>query len=768
MNTATKPSPAADDYLANIIEEMESGRSGPATSDDGALSRRGFLKLTGIAGGGFALAFLLGGRGEARAAGGAVTGGARASVGGLAPNVFVHVATDGTIRLVSKGPEIGQGIKTAFPMILAEELDADWKDVRIEQAPINEAVYGRQSAGGSRAIPASWDQLRQAGATARAMLVAAAAAKWGVPASACSTRASVVTHHASGRTLAYRELADAAAALPVPDAKGLRLKERSEYTLIGSSIPGVDNRAIVTGGSLFGSDLRLPDMLVAVYAKCPATGGRVREANLEEIRRLPGVKHAFVLEGNGRVTELMPGVAIVATSTWAAFQARRRLRVTWDESEASKDRWTALEAGARKLAGTEGPQRLRATGDVDGAMGSAAKVVESFYAYPFVSHATLEPQTCAAWHRDGGIEVWAPSQTPQNGLRSVAGVVGLPEDKVTVHQMRIGGGFGRRLMNDYMCEAAAIAKETGAPVKLVWTREDDMAHDFARVAGFHSLKAGLDARGRIAAWQVHFITFSADGQRPVSGGTIEENEFPALLLDNARLTQTLLPLKTPCGPWRAPRSCSVAWVMQSFLHELSTAAGRDHVEFLLELLGEPRWLVPGRDNVLNTGRAAGVIRLAAEKAGWGRKLPAGRGLGLAFHFSHAGHFAEVAEVSVEGGDRLKVHRVTVVGDVGPIVNLSGSINQCEGAVIDGLSTMLGLELTMEDGRIEQTNFHDYPLLRMPGHPEVDVHFIQSDHPPTGIGEPAFPPVAPAITNAIFAATGRRVRTLPLTREGFVI
>jgi isoquinoline 1-oxidoreductase beta subunit len=308
----------------------------------------------------------------------------------------------------------------------------------------------------------------------------------------------------------------------------------------------------------------------------------------------------------------------------------------------------------------------------------------------------------------------------------------------------------------------------GAPVKLQWTREDDMAHDFYRVGGFHAFKGAVDEQGRIAAWQDHFISFSADGKQPVSGGNIDDAEFPALLVENFRLTQTLLPLQTPCGPWRAPRSNAIAFAVQSFLHELSTAARRDHRDFLLELMGEPRWLKPGDPYALHTGRAAGVIRLACEKSGWGKKLPKGRALGLAFHFSHAGHFAEVAEVSVGKDKKLRVHRVTVAGDIGPIVNRSGAENQCEGSVIDGLSTMLALELSLENGRIAATNFDGYPLLRMPHAPPVDVHFVESDFPPTGVGEPALPPVAPAVCNAIFAATGERVRRLPLARSGYSV
>ena len=748
-----------DQYLHDVIRDAEAVFEAGPEARTQTIGRRSFLKLTGLAGGGLALAFYLEGGTQALAA---------QAGRDFAPNGFIHISPDGSILIYSKNPEIGQGIKTAFPMIIAEELDADWEDVRVEQSEINQAVYGRQSAGGSRSIPSSWDQLRQAGAVARAMLVAAAAQEWGVPAGECQTEKSTVVHSRSGRRLGYGELANKAAALPVPDPKSLVLKKRADYKLLGTRVTGVDNYKLVTGQPLFGIDQVVPDMLYATYTKCPAPVGRVGQANLDEIRSLPGVKHVFVLEGNGQAAELRPGVAIVADSTWSAISAKRQLRVTWDEDEAAKDSWSDAVQRAQELAKQSGNETLGETGDTAGAFSSAAKTVEAFYTYPFLSHAPLEPQNCTAWYRDGAMDIWAPTQTPQRGLTSVAKMLDMSEDRITIHQTRVGGGFGRRLMNDSMCEAAAVSKQIGAPVKLQWTREDDMAHDFYRVGGFHSFKGAVDDVGKLSAWQDHFVTFSSDGQRPVSGGNITASEFPLPLLANTRLTQTLLPLLTPCGPWRAPRSNGIAFAVQCFLNELAVAAGRDHLEFLLEVMGKPRWLDPGNSRALNTGRAADVIRLAAEKAGWGRSLPEGRGLGLAFHFSHAGHFAEVAEVSVEDNKKLTVHKVTVAADVGPIVNLSGAENQCQGAVIDGFSTMLGLEVSIENGRVQESNFDQYPLLKLAHAPEVDVHFIQSDFLPTGLGEPALPPVAPAIANAIFAASGHRVHELPLSREGFSV
>ena len=753
--SAAENSILADAYVREVMRMAEAQVPSVPT-----YSRRSFLKLTGLAGGGLVLAFYLGDRATALAA-------AADADKAFVPNAFLRIYPDGSIVILSKGPEIGQGIKTAFPMIVAEELDADWTRVKVEQAPVNPAVFGRQSAGGSRSIPTAWDQLRRAGAAGRAMLVAAAAKEWSVPESECTTSNSVVTHAASGKHMSYGELAGKAAALPVPDEKTLKLKDRKDYKLLGSRVSGVDNLSVVTGRPLFGIDQVVPNMQYAVFEKCPAVGGKVKSANLDEIKALPGVKNAFVVEGTGKPTEVMPGVAIIATSTWAAISARRKLRVEWDESSASKDSWTKAVADATKLAKQPGAETLKTIGDFDQGI-AQAKSVEAFYTYPFVSHAPLEPQNTTAWYRDGEVEIWSPTQTADAALKLVAGVLGIAPEKVTIHQTRVGGGFGRRLMNDYMCEAAQISKQAGVPVKLQWTREDDMQHDFYRVGGFHAFKGGVDKAGKLVAWQDHFITFTTDGQKPVSSGDIAPEEFPALLVPNFRLTQTRLPLQIPCGPWRAPRSNSIAFAVQSFLHELSATANRDHLEFLLELMGEPRWLAPGNEYSLNTGRAAAVIKLAAEKAGWGQKLPKGRALGLAFHFSHAGHFAEVADLSVDGKKKITIHKITVAGDVGPIVNMSGAENQAQGCVVDGFSTAMGLELSIENGRIQETNFDRYPILRIKNAPQVEAHFIQSDFTPTGIGEPALPPVAPAICNAIFSATGHRVRTLPLKREGFTI
>ena len=737
------------DVVPAVTGEASMASDANASADlrIGKLDRRQFLKLTGLVGGGLMLSFT-----TPRALGNAAA---------LQPNGYIKIDATGVL-LYAKNPEIGQGVKTSLPMIVAEELDAAWEDVEVVQSSIDQGLYGAQFAGGSMSIPMNWDSLRRSGAVARAMLVKAAAKRWGVAPSSLSTRDGHVIHAASGRKLAYTELAADAAALAVPDPQSVTLKKRDQFRLLGKRITGVDNDAMVRGKPLFGIDKSLPGMKYAVYQKCPAIGGKVKSANLDEIKAMPGVRDAFVLEGNGNAMELLPGVAIVADNTWAALQAKRALEVQWDETDASKDSWTQAKAAAERLRQEAGPAVVN-TGDVDAAFAAGAKKASGFYSYHFVSHATLEPQNCTAWFKDGTLELWAPTQTPGQGIGAAAKVVGISPRQVTLHQARCGGGFGRRLYNDFTCEAAVIAQRAGVPIKLQWTREDDMAYDLYRAGGFHQMDGAVDENGKITGWRDRFVTFTNDGRRPVSGGGLNPGVFPAGLVDSVRVEQTALPWKNRCAAWRAPGSNVFGFVVQGFLDELAHAAGRDSLEVLLEVLGEPRQM--GRRG-MHTGRAAGVVVLAAKEAGWGRQLPDGHGMGIAFYYSHAGHIAEVAEVSVDDRKRVRVHQVTVAADVGPIVNLSGAENQMQGSVVDGLSTMAGLSVTFENGRVQESNFDRYPMLRMPSTPEVAVHFVDSDYPPTGLGEPALPPLAPAVCNAIFQASGHRIRTLPISEEGF--
>lgn len=757
MNRTTlKSEHSLTDYFDNLMQEFDANPAPNANGKSIEISRRSFIKLTGIFGGGLVLGFSIGGKQAL----------ANTSAGSTTFNAYVQITPEGKIIIQAKNPEIGQGVKTALPMIVAEELDAAWEEVEVVQSPIDEATYGRQMAGGSRSISANWVVLREAGATVRAMLVAAAAAQLSVPLSELRTENSRVIHSASGRSLHYGDLAEAAALLETPTS--VNLKATGDYRLLGRRITGVDNADIVTGKPLFGIDQQHENMSFAVYQKCPAVGGHLVSANLDQIKSLKGVKDAFILEGNGKTDELMPGVAIVATSTWAAFKAKRALEIVWDESDASKDSWSAFTAQAQELAANAPVRSLSRSGNVEQSMNADGnKSVEAFYTHNFVLHAPLEPQNTTVLSKaDGSIEIWAPTQTPGRALTGVANTLGISQDQITLHQTRAGGGFGRRLTNDPVCEAAAIARRVDGPVKLQWTREDDTQHDFNRVGGFHVMKGAVDKDGKMVAYSDHLISFTENGRSPVSGGNLRMTGYPEDACSNVLMGETLLPLKITCGAFRAPASNTIAWAQQSFIAELAHAAQRDQYEFLLETLyalPEPRG-----EMLMNKYRAIDTVRLAAEKAGWGRLVPAGRGLGIAFYYSHRGHIAEVAEVSVDENRKVTVYNVTVAADVGPIVNRSTSENLLEGAVIDGISTMMGLSIEFENGRVFQENFHQYPILRMPKTPNIAVHFIESNYHPTGLGEPGLPPLAPAVGNAIFAASGIRARTMPLSKEGFSI
>lgn len=733
--------------------------------------RRDFLRRSALAGGGLVLGFYLNGSGNAAEQ---VAKPATAPGAEFKPNAFIRIGRDGIVTLVSKQPEIGQGIKTSLPAVIAEELEVSWKDVRIVQGDLDPA-YGRQSAGGSTSTPTNYEDFRRLGATAKAMLVEAAARTWKVPPGECEAADSAVHHRPSKRRLGYGQLVDAAAALPVPDARSVRVKDPKDFKLLGKRIGGVDNHAVVTGQPLFGVDTRLPGMLYAVYEKSPVFGGKVRRANLEAIKALPGVKDAFVIEGTADLRGLLPGVAIVAESTWAAWSARKQLQVEWDEGRFADQSWAGFVAEAQRLGKQPGATTLRKDGDVNAALAGAARTVEAAYSYPFISHASIEPQNCTAWFRDGRLELWAPTQNPAAGQELVTATLGIPKEQILLHITRSGGGFGRRLSADYIVEAAAIAQKVAAPVKLTWTREDDLRHDHFRAAGFHFLRGGTDAKGRLIAWHNHFVTFanpvSRDGKttlQPGSGGSLSGDEFPGRWVDNCLLEQSAIECGVPMGPWRAPGSNVFAWVFHSFIDELAHAAGRDPLEFRLEILGD-KAIMPGtgeRGTPYDVSRMRRVLLDVAEKSGWGkRRFPKGQGQGIAFHFSHRGYIAEVAEVTVGKDGSLKLDRVVVSTDIGAqIVNLSGAENQVEGSIVDGLGTLMFPELNIERGRIVQGNFNEYPLIRIPDAPtRVEVHFVKTDYPVTGLGEPAFPPLAPAVCNAIFAAIGKRVRQLPLSR-----
>jgi isoquinoline 1-oxidoreductase beta subunit len=745
--------------------------------------RRSFLKVSAAAGGGvlFSLqtpALFAQGRG----------GAAQPAVDA---HNFIRVAPDGIVTIMAKNPETGQGVRNMLPMLIAEELDVDWKNVRLEQADLDDTKYSAQSSGGSTATPTAWTPMRQVGAAGRALFIGAAAQTWNVPASELTTASGKVMHTASNRSVGYGELASKAAGMPSPDVAGLKLKDPKDYKIIGHPHVAYDVKAITTGKPMFGIDVTVPGMQYAVFQKCGVFGGKVASSNIEDIKKMPGIKNAFVVERPDVPMEsvipgdpgLENGIVILGETWWHAQAARQKLQVTWTEGPRAGGSSAAHAVKAADMI-KQAPQMTRRTdGDVEGALKTAAKVVEATYSYPHISHAPLEPQTCTASFKDGKLELWTNSQQPLRGRQLVADTLGLNAKDIKVHMVRAGGGFGRRLTNDYMVEAAYIAKQAGVPVKLLWSREDDMQHDYYRPGGWQHITAGVDASGKLVAWKNHFVSFG-QGETFAQSAGMGPTEFPQRFIPNYALQSSVQPLEIRTGALRAPSSNAFAFVIQSFIDEMAHAAGKDPVAFRLELLssgmelpappagggGRGGFTPPG----LNADRMKAVVQLAADRSGWGKtKLPKGTGMGIAFHFSHQGYFAEVAQVKVEtagNASKVRVEKVWVVGDVGSqIVNPSGAENLTQGAVIDGISEMFSQEITIEKGKVVQSNYNQHGMVRMAQTPpEIDVFYSKTTFSPTGIGEPALPPVLPAVANAIFSASGKRVRSLPLSKSGFTL
>ena len=738
------------------------------------ISRRSLFKITAIAGGGLVLKLSL----PVSAMEDDVTTLVKSSE----LNFYVQIASDGQITIYAPNPEMGQGIKTTLPMIIAEEMGASWDDVEVVLAPIDPVKFGLQCSGGSMSVTRNFDAMRRMGASAREMLIGAASELMEVERGDLKAEASQVIH-GSGRSMTFGQLASVAAQQPVPVLEQLSFKDPRSYSIIGTSVGSVDNLVIATGQSKFGIDVDAPGMKFASYTRCPRPGGKAVSFNKAEIKALAGVIDAFILQPDARsgkasmafldgLAALQGGVAIVGEDTWSVFAAKAKLQVKWDESQASTDQWSKMVSDARAIAAKGGGEvKLAGPSVVEALADSSNRVLDGFYEFPYVAHVCMEPMNCtvdfkkAAVGKPASMEIWLGSQFPNQVKEIAENMLGVKQENVKVHGLRMGGGFGRRAVHDFAAEAMAISHQSGLPVKLTWTRTDDIHNDYFRVGGFENMKGAVSPDGKLAAWDQHYIGF-ADKGKPVIGSGLRGNELPMVAFDNASIRQTMMPVATACGAWRAPGSNTNAFVEQSFIHELANLAERDHVEFLTELMGSRRWIKEGNISALNTGRAIDVIKLAAAKAGWGRTMPEGTGLGLAFYFCHAAHVAEVAEVSVDAERNFNVKRVTVAVDVGPIINMSGAINQVQGSIVDGLSTMALQEITMQNGRIEQDNFHQYPVMRIASTPEIDVHFIQSDNKPTGLGEPALPPLAPAVTNAIFAATGDRIRSMPLSRAGY--
>ena len=660
----------------------------------------------------------------------------------LTTGAFLEITPDETVTVWVSKSDMGQGVRTALPMVVADELEADWSRVKVVQADAHPR-YGEMGTGGSSSVSQLWAPLRRAGAQAREMLVAAAAARLGVPTSECRAERGAVLHPPTGQRFSYGDLVQRAALLPVPENP--RLKTTAEFRLIGTDMPGVDTRDKITGRAMYGLDVTVPGMRYAVVARCPVFGGKMQGYDPKAALTVPGVIS---------VVEIPTGAAVIATDTWAAIKGRRALTCHWDEGPAAEldsARISRMLLARAELAGA----LARNDGDAPTAFAAAAKRVEATFEVPFLAHATMEPMNCVADVRPDRCEIWAPHQAPQWAQGDVATELGLDPEQVTVHTTLLGGGFGRRFLPEDVVEAAQISRAAGVPVKLMFTREDDMQRDWYRPVSVHRMWGGVDTAGKVVAWQHRVVAPSINEQRwpgsvvnGLDGDAVDGAADLHYAIPNLRVDYGMLQTPVPVSWWRSVYASQTCFANECFIDELADAAGRDPVELRRELLA-------------NSPRHLAVLNLAAEKAGWGQS-PAGRGQGIAIHhfFSDA-IVAEVAEVSVADG-KVRVHKVTCAVDCGLAVNPANARYQIEGAVVYGLTAALKGEITIEGGRVKQSNFHDYPVLRMPEMPVVEVHFAPGDGTPRGVGEPGVPPIAPAVANALFRLTGKRVRKLPIT------
>jgi len=709
------------------------------------VDRREFVKVTAVASAGL----LIGVR-------------AFAADGKYALGAFVEISTDGTVTIYVPHTEMGQGVRTSLPMLVAEELDADWKRVRIQQADLD-AKFGSQGTGGSGSVWGRWLPLRKAGATARAMLVAAAAARWGVDPKEITVSNGIIRHGA--KKLTFGEVAEAASKLPVPTE--VTLKDPSKFTIIGKKVDRLDNSDVVRGKAIFGTDVRVPGMLYAAVARSPVFGGKVSSFDAGRAKAMPGVKQVVQIDAIG-VSLPWSGVAVVADSTWKAIKGRDALEVKWDEGPHAGESSAALQKAMQDAMAGAPTERFRNRGDVDAALSAAAKIVEAEYDVPFLAHATMEPQNATAKVGDQGAEIWAPTQFPDAAARAVAAALKIKPENVKVHVTLAGGGFGRRINNDYAVEAALISKQAGAPVHVQWTREDDMTHDFYRPAGHYKLTGGLDQNGKLSAlrWRAASPTVRAYYRGPKAENLAEGRTLDEVfeLIPNSRGEFMLVDSGVPRGWWRSVGGAANTFVIQTFFDELARAAGADPIDFQLALLRDgvviPTSDAQEKEFPFRGDRMKGVIAAVRDRSGWGKPLPSGRARGFACVYDSLTYCAEVAEVSIGKDGTPRVHRVVAAIDCGTAVNPDGIAAQVEGGIAFGLSAALYGAITEKNGRIEQTNFHDYPLLTIDRMPVVETHIVPSSMLPTGTGEPPVPPIAPAVGNAIFALTGKRLRKLP--------
>jgi isoquinoline 1-oxidoreductase subunit beta len=685
-------------------------------------------------------------------------------------NAWLRITPNNQVTLILGKSEMGQGAMTALPMILAEELYLDWSKVNVAQAPTNPAIYDHGT-GGSSSVSGSWTPLRQVGAAAREMLITAAAQHWNVDRDTCKPQNGGVLHGARKQYLTYGELVEAASKLPLPDFNTVPLKSSNDFTIVGHSQHRFEARAKSTGAAKFGIDARTPGMLYAVVARCPVFGGKVAKFDDAKARAVAGVREVIAIEPVGQGAFTAGGVAVVADNSWAAIQGRKALDITWDEGPHANESSESLRKHMLENAAKPG-KVVRNEGDANTVL-AAAKKVDAVYELPFAAHACMEPMNCTVHIRPDGAEAWVPTQGPQWAQDVIAGVSKLPKESVVVHTTLMGGGFGRRYQADFVMEAAQVAKAVGKPVQVLWTREDDMQHDFYRPASYHHMQGAVDAHGNLAAWK-HFQTSTSiaavwdkDGAEKPESSEFATAAFIPYRTPNYRIEYTLAQSGVPRAWWRSVEHSSSGFVVESFADELAAAAGADALEFRLRTIGAarkiPDFTNPKEGKPLDTARLKGVLQLVADKAGWGKPLPAGMSRGIAGYYSFESYTAGVAEVSLKDG-QLKIHRIVYAVDCGRAVNPNGVIAQVESAAIYGVSAFMKDAITIQGGRVEQSNFNNYQMPRINETPKIEVYLVNSHEEPTGIGEPGLPVIAPAVCNAIFAATGKRIRRLPIRQE----